>query len=148
MKILKTQITINASPQKIWQVLKALNLYATWNPFIIYGNGQFEAGGKFSFILKAPGEKPKLFRSRFKKIEENSELRWLKRALFPGIFDTEHIITLQQTTSGETQLHYHQHFSGLLSRWFFNRLEYSYLAGMKKMNQALKELCEQEKGSE
>lgn len=78
MKELKTKITIQATPDKIWRILQDLKFYATWNPFIIYAAGQVSKGKKFSFILKAPGEKPKFFRSIFKEIKENKELRWLK----------------------------------------------------------------------
>ena len=144
MKELKTKILIKASPEKIWSILHDLKYYATWNPFIIYANGQVSKGKKFSFILKAPGEKPRFFRSIFKEIKENTELRWLKTALLPGIYDIEHVIRLKPSESGETLLEYHQRFSGLVGRFYFNRFEFSYLAGMKKMNQALKELCEEE----
>ena len=146
MKELKTKITIQATPDKIWRILQDLKFYATWNPFIIYATGQVSKGRKFSFILKAPGEKPKFYRSIFKEIKENKELRWLKRALLPGLYNVEHIFKLSPQESGETLFEYHQQFSGLVSGFYFNRFEYSYLAGMKKMNQALKEICEEEKG--
>lgn len=144
MKELKTQISIKATPEKIWHILEDLKFYATWNPFIIYADGLFTEGKKFSFILKAPGEKPKFFHSVFKDIKQNKELRWLKRTVFPGLYDVEHIFKLSPKEGGETLFEYHQQFSGLVSGFFFNRFEYSYLAGMKKMNKALKELCETE----
>ncbi|MHB2148672.1 SRPBCC family protein [Calditrichota bacterium LG25] len=144
MKTIKATIVIKASPHKVWQILRDINTYTFWNPFIIYGRGEFAVGKKFSFILKAPGEKPKFFKSIFKKIEENKEVRWLKKSLLPGFYNVEHLITLNFSSEDETTLEYRQHFSGLLAWWFFDRLEYSYMAGMKKMNQALKEMCEQE----
>ncbi len=142
MRRLFTKIEIETSPQKIWEILQDVNFYATWNPFIIYARGDFVQGAKFTFILKAPGEKPKLFKSHITSIEKQREFRWLNSALLPGILNIEHIFRLTPIESDRTRFEYEQHFSGIMGRFLFNRLEYAYLAGMKKMNKALKELCE------
>ncbi len=146
MREIKTQIVIKSDIEKIWQKLSQINVYTFWNPFIIYARGTFEKGKKFSFIIKAPSEKPKFFKAFFNAISKPKEISWIKRSLIPGIFNIEHRITLKPISESETRMEYKQVFSGLLGRWFFNRFEYSYLAGMKKMNKALKEACEQEKG--
>lgn len=33
-KEIKTEIVINASPEKIWAILKDFDKYPAWNPFI------------------------------------------------------------------------------------------------------------------
>ncbi len=46
MKELRTEIEIQAAPDKLWQVLTSLDKYSEWNPFIRQAIGKAKVGEK------------------------------------------------------------------------------------------------------
>ena len=46
MKELRTEIEIQASPEKVWAILTDLSKYPEWNPFIHKAIGQAKVGEK------------------------------------------------------------------------------------------------------
>lgn len=54
MKEIKTEITINASPSRIWKILMEFDRYPGWNPFIKSIAGQPIKGSKISARLEPP----------------------------------------------------------------------------------------------
>ncbi|NOX88726.1 MAG: SRPBCC domain-containing protein [Calditrichaeota bacterium] len=143
MRTIFTELIIDAPIEKVWAALSDFSQYATWNPFIIYAKGTLQPGKKISVIVKAPGEKPRLFKPKIIKVTEGKEFRWLGKMLLPGVFDVEHIFCLSSVEENKTKFVHNEHFKGLLVPLLWGRLEWSTLAGFKKMNKALKDLCEQ-----
>ena len=45
---LTTFVDIDATPERVWQVLIDLPAYAEWNPFITSAEGEFVEGGRVS----------------------------------------------------------------------------------------------------
>ena len=70
MRVLETEIEINASAERVWKILTDLERY--------------------------PEGKGMVFKPTVLSAKENSELRWLGRLLFPGLFDGEHIFTISR----------------------------------------------------
>ena len=106
MKEVVTQIQINASPAKVWQVLTANEQWATWNPFITQSSGAIVVGGKITNTMEMKGQKPMTFSPTVLKADGPSsasgqaELRWLGRLWLPGIFDGEHYFKLEAKDGG------------------------------------------------
>lgn len=46
MKELRTEIEIQASPDKVWEILTNLDQYPDWNPFIHHAIGAAKLGEK------------------------------------------------------------------------------------------------------
>jgi uncharacterized protein YndB with AHSA1/START domain len=46
MKELRTEIEIQASPEKVWQILTDLDKYSEWNPYIHHAIGKALLGEK------------------------------------------------------------------------------------------------------
>ena len=44
METIETTETIEAPPERVWQILTDLDSYPDWNPFIIEGSGQVTEG--------------------------------------------------------------------------------------------------------
>lgn len=44
--LLKTEIIINSTPEKIWTILTDFKNYPNWNPFVTSLTGDFEVGKK------------------------------------------------------------------------------------------------------
>ena len=52
MKELCTEIDIQASPEKVWQVLTNLEKYPEWNPFIHHAIGSAKVGEKVDITFR------------------------------------------------------------------------------------------------
>ena len=141
MKFLKTEIKINASPERVWSILTDLEKYAEWNPFIKKAKGTVRAEQRLEVLISPPNGKEMLFKPVVKSVIENSEFIWLGRFLFPGIFDGEHIFNLE-SLDGQTLLVQKENFRGILVPMMWNSLDTDTRAGFELMNKALKQRAE------
>ncbi len=76
------------------------------------------------------------------KAEPNRELRWLGHLWIRGLFDGEHIFTIEPL--GVNRVHFIQRelFNGLLVPIFSHSLEKNTKRGFEEMNRALKAKAE------
>lgn len=138
-KKIETEITIHASPEKIWKILTNFQDYPTWNPFITNIQGSVEEGNQIQVTIEPKGGKGMVFKPVVLSKKENKELKWLGKLLFRGVFDGEHRFELIDHKNGTTRLIQSEQFSGFLVPFFnFD----STAAGFNMMNQKLKELAE------
>jgi hypothetical protein len=100
MREVVTEIQINATPEKVWEVLTANEQWYVWNPFITKSEGIIMVGHKLKNTMVMKGQKPMTFKPTVLKAEPERELRWLGRLLMPGIFDGEHYFKLEASGSG------------------------------------------------
>ena len=142
MKELKTEILINASPQKIWDILVDFNNYQEWNPFIKSITGNVVVGNKIKVRLEPPEASGMTFNPKVLVFEEYKELRWLGNLLFPGLFDGEYKFELVDNGNGTTTFKQSEKFSGILVPLFRKMLDINTANGFNLMNQKLKELAE------
>jgi len=130
---IKTEILINATPDKVWQVLTDFKSYAEWNPFIKSLTGTVQKGEAIHVAIDGMKFKPKVL--VFKTAQE---LRWLGHFFFKGIFDGEHHFILEDNKDGTTTFKHGEKFSGILFSLMKNKIIKDTTAGFIKMNEALK----------
>jgi uncharacterized protein YndB with AHSA1/START domain len=58
MKELKTEILINTTPQKVWEILVDFKRYHEWNPFIKSITGNVVVGSKITARFPEAGIDP------------------------------------------------------------------------------------------
>jgi uncharacterized protein YndB with AHSA1/START domain len=75
MKELRTEIEIQASPEKVWQVLTDLDKYPEWNPFIHHAVGTAKMGKKVDITFRS-GSKDMTLHCTVIREEPNRELCW------------------------------------------------------------------------
>jgi len=141
MKLLKTEIQINASPEKVWSVLTGLDEYSSWNPFIKEAKGKVKQGEQLKVLIAPPGKNAMTFKPIVKSVVKYREFSWLGRFLLPGIFDGEHIFTITENNKG-CLLVQKEKFSGLLVPLMWHSLEKNTRRGFELMNSALKQRVE------
>jgi hypothetical protein len=139
---IKTEITINASPQKVWAIFSDFENYPMWNPFIKSIKGDSKVGSKISIVLEQKNKKQMHFKPKILALEPNKEFRWLGHLLFSGLFDGEHIFELIDNGNGTTTFKQSEIFKGLLIFLFTKKKMADTKAGFEAMNQKLKELAE------
>jgi hypothetical protein len=140
---LTAEIEVQASAERVWEVLTDLAAYQEWNPFIIEASGQAVAGSRLDLRLRPPGRRPTRFRPEVLEAEPGRKLRWLGRVLVPGLFDGEHSFTIHPTGSGRVRVTQHEEFRGLLAPMLLALIAEPTLEGFHLMNRALKNRVEQ-----
>ena len=136
-KHIKTEITIAASLEDVWNILTDFKNYSQWNPFIKSIEGDVKVG---QFIkINAGGM---VFKPEVLVFEKQKELRWLGRLLIKGLFDGEHIFQLIDNKNGTITFKHEEKFSGLLVGMFSKKLDTETKDGFQEMNKRLKTMAE------
>ncbi len=138
MKALRTEIEIQASSQRVWQILTDFANFPKWNPFIRQASGEPRKGMRLEMFLQPSGAKGMTFRPEVLKAEPNRELRWLGHLIVPGLFDGEHIFTIESLGTNRVRFVQSEIFTGLLVPLFMLWLHKETLRGFEEMNHALK----------
>ena len=141
MPEIRTQIEIDASPQRVWSILTDFSSFPEWNP-LMRVDGIPREGSGLRLRIGPPGKKPMEFKPMVTRVVQDQELRWLGRLVLPGIFDGEHIFQIESGGDGKVQLIHQENFTGLLIPFFWKRLDSDIRRGFEDMNQALKTRAE------
>ena len=139
---IKTEITINATPEKVWKILTNFDEYPNWNPFIKSIEGQVAIGEKITVRIEPPEAKGMTFKPKILTFGENRELSWLGHLLFPGLFDGNHKFELIDNGNGTTTFIQSEKFKGVLVPFFKKQLKNNTKNGFIEMNKKLKEIAE------
>src|SRR4029453_4295080 len=91
---LRTEIEIQASPDRVWEALTDFAAYPDWNPFIVQATGQPVPGSRLELQMRLPGRRPMAFRPEVLEAAPARRLRWLGRLLVPGLFAGDHTFAL------------------------------------------------------
>jgi len=142
MKELYTEIEINASPEKVWQVLTDFDRFKDWNPFIRSIQGKLQTGSKLAVHLKPPGGREMTVHPKILRCEPGHELRWLGRILVRGLFDGQHTFKIEPLGPNRVRFIQREKFAGMLTPFFGRTLNDQTKRGFNQMNQALKALAE------
>jgi hypothetical protein len=143
MKELRTEIEIQAPAERVWQLLTDFASFPQWNPFIRRASGEAKTGVRLEVRIQPSGARGMTFRPTVLKAEPNRELRWLGRLLIPGLFDGEHIFTIEPLGANRVRFVQQEIFTGLLVPLFARGLDADTRRGFEEMNQALKVRAEQ-----
>lgn len=143
VKEIKTEILMDATPDKVWAILTKFENYPNWNPFIKSINGDVKVGNKITVRIKPPEGKGMTFNPKILAFETNKELSWLGHLLFKGLFDGEHKFELIDNRNGTTTFRQSERFKGIFVPLFNKGLVNNTKRGFEKMNKKLKGLAEQ-----
>ncbi|MGK0366573.1 MAG: hypothetical protein ACI85O_003648 [Saprospiraceae bacterium] len=136
MREIKTEIIINANPEKIWKVLTDNAAYSSWNPFIVSMEGTLTKGNIIKNTMISKGKK-QVFKPIILAFEENEKLEWLGR-LPLGMFNGQHYFILEKVKENQTKFIHGENFSGWLRGLIMSQIGEDTRANFVKMNVALK----------
>ena len=137
MKEIKTEIEIDSTPERVWEVLADLSSYSEWNPFVTRAKGDLKLGERIEILVQVPGGRALKFTPRVLEVEPNRALRWLGTLLIPGLFNGEHIFRIEPLGEGRSRFLHGEKFTGLLIPFMGGTLE-KVKKGYVLMNEALK----------
>ena len=141
LRTIETEITIDATPERVWSVLSDFGAYPDWNPFIRRIDGEAAVGERIEVNLQLADSKPKTFRPRVEAFDPPRELRWLGSLGFPGIFDGAHQFRIEPTGGGTRFVH-REEFRGVLAGLILRFIGAKTSSGFEAMNTALKQRAE------
>jgi hypothetical protein len=143
---LTSHVDIDATPERVWQVLMDLPAYAEWNPFLSGAEGTFAVGG--SPVMRVPAAHPLLRVTLRPTVLEVTPPRRLRLRLrmtrigLPGMLDAEQTVTLIPRDDGGVRLWHEARFSGVLVPLLTRSLNRDRSPAYLAMNDALKERVE------
>ena len=142
---LTTFVDIDATPERVWQVLTDLPAYAEWNPFITQADGAVVVGERLSVrVPPVNAFVASTLRPTVLEVVPCRRLRlWsrLDRLALPGLFHVELTWTIRDQDNGVRLWHQDQ-FGGLLAPLLFGSLNRHRLSSFNAMNAALKQRVE------
>ncbi len=142
MRVLRTEVSIQASPAVIWRILTDFAAFPHWNPFIRRITGEALVGQRLTVQLTPPNQGGVTFQPRVKEVEPERAFAWRGQLALPGLFDGEHRFELEPGSGGRTRFLHWERFSGLLVPLMWGRVAPNTRAGFDAMNEALRDRAE------
>jgi hypothetical protein len=140
---LHTNIPIQATPQRVWEILTDFAAYPAWNPFVPRISGPVAPGSRLDVQLQPRGGRGMRMRPTVLAAAPSRELRWLGHLAVPGLFDGEHGFRIEPLGTDCVRFIQEERFSGLLAPLVLRLVERSTRQGFEAMNLALKARAEQ-----
>lgn len=138
-KTIQTQINIQATPEKVWNILTNTKAYSSWNPFIESLEGDLAIGKRIKVQIRVPEKSAMVFTPKILEFQPNKKLEWLGNFILPGIFDGQHSFEIIDHKNGSVTFIQNEVFKGILAS-IYNTEQAK--KGFELMNQKLKELAE------
>ena len=142
MKELRTEIEIQATPEKVWQVLTELDKYPEWNPFIYQAVGKARVGEKVDITVRS-GSKEMTLHCTVVRAEPNQELCWKYHVALPVLFNGEHSFIIEKIENDSVRFIDREIFKGLLVATQAKNIDTQSRQGFEAMDKALKARAEQ-----
>ncbi len=111
---LNTEIEINASAQRVWDILTDFARYPEWNTFIPRISGTVEENAKLFFMFTTPFGVRSPAIGRMLKVTPQKELRWAGQLPIPGLIRAEHYHIIEPLSPTRIRFIHGEIFTGLL----------------------------------
>jgi hypothetical protein len=141
-KSITTEIIINTSKEKVWQILTDFPNYSTWNPFIVNIKGDLTTSNRLAITLVS-STKRYVFKPKVLSIVPNQYFDWLGKLFIRGLFDGHHYFEIDELSASQVKLIQGEHFSGILSNYILKKIGNETRNNFVKMNGALKAKAEE-----
>jgi len=140
-RTIDTWIDIEASPDRIWDVLVDFPKWSTWNSFIPLVEGILQEGQTLKIQVNPPGLKTMTFRPKIFSLTQNKEIIW--GGSFLGIvYRGEHLFLLESLNENRTRFRQIERFHGPMVLFMGSMIKKT-KKGYHQMNIALKNRVEE-----
>lgn len=139
---IRTEIIINASKERVWELLTDFRHFPAWNPFMVSVEGEAVAGARLRNTVMNKG-KAFVFKPMVLVSDAPNKLEWLGSLFVKGLFDGRHYFEIEEVSPGQVNLKHGEVFTGILSTQIFKKIGTDTRNNFIRMNNALKQLAEQ-----
>jgi hypothetical protein len=140
-KSIKTEIVINASREKVWEVLTDFKKYPDWNPFIRSISNELKEGGRLKILLQN-GENQMAFKPKILQVQSGRSFDWMGSLFIKGLFDGHHYFEIEELSPNQVLFRHGEDFSGILSNMILKKVGERTRNGFVRMNEELKKRAE------
>jgi hypothetical protein len=141
MKELVTEIDIEATPSRVWQVLTDFEKHSDWNPFMTKVSGKAVKGERVDVTLPNPQGGTMVISPTILAVDNERELRWLGRAE-GNTFNGEHSFIIRPTSQRSVHFVQSEKFTGSMVPMLEGWLDTAVRKHFEEMNRALKDRAE------
>jgi hypothetical protein len=141
MKELLTNIEINASPSRVWQVLTDFERHQSWNPFIKKIIGKPVKDAKLEIHMPDPRGGTMVISPTILVAEKDRELRWLGKSE-GDVFNGEHHFLIEPVGENKVIFTQSEKFTGSMVSQLESWIDTALKSNFEAMNKALKERAE------
>jgi hypothetical protein len=138
---IKTQILINASKERVWDVLTDIDAWGLWNPFIPGISGGLGPGDPIRLSVKALRGFTIDLSARISRVEPYHYLSWSGPDI-PFIFGNEHFFEINPAGPSKTLFIHGEIFSGLVGFFMHAVIKVGFSGLYHAMDTALKRRVE------
>jgi hypothetical protein len=139
MRVLSSETTIDAPPERVWAELMDFEAWPDWNPFLQV-EGAAAVGSTLRVRLQPPGSRATTLRPKVVANQPQQRFAWLGHLGIRGIVDGRHTFEFEPAPGG-TRFVQHEEFTGLAVFLLWPVLRKAE-AGFVTMNASLKERSE------
>lgn len=137
-----TEIEIEATSARVWEVLTDFAAYSHWNPFVVQIEGKPVVGAQLKAVIKPEGSKGMAFTPTVVEATIEREFRWRGTLISAAIMEGEHRFCIEPGENGRVRFVQAESFRGIFAPLILALIRTSTLAGFNAMNRALKERAE------
>jgi hypothetical protein len=112
--------------------------FPNWNPFVRRASGTVKQGERIEVYLQPPDGPGMTIKPTLTEVVPNRELRWLGHTVIPGLFDGEHIFTIEALEADGVRFIQREVFGGILASPVLRLIGENTMRGFQAMNKALK----------
>ena len=134
-------IGINATVDKVWQLVGDFAGWERWNPLYVQTSGTAQVGETVHFTVSLEGMKPQKGSATVTAVKPPSLLEYQTRA-FGGLVKASRYIEIRPLGADRCTVLNGEHMGGLLGWLVYLAAGEKVRLGMKGMNEALKALAE------
>jgi len=138
MSEVRTEITIEAPVERIWELLTDFGLYPHWNPLFQRATGRMHAGEQLELVVSLPEIGPFVVRPKMLAVEPEARFCWQHTLLFAGIFTWKYCAELEILAPNRLKYIQSSEFGGILAPLFNLGLRASVAGGLGQMNEAIR----------
>jgi hypothetical protein len=111
-KSYSVQRTINANPERIWELLTGVEDYPGWNPAVVSLRGQIAAGETIKLISAVNPKRT--FSLTVSDVDRPRQMRW-SDGMPLGLFKGVRTFSLRSREDGQTEFSMQEDYSGPLA---------------------------------
>lgn len=139
MPHIRTELTVAASPGRVWSILTDVRSWSEWTSILTHGRGLAAVGSPLSFRIRIPGLAPLPVMAKVVRADPERALIW--RGGAPGLLTGEHAFELREVPEG-TRIFHHERFEGVLAGPLIGRVENKIERAYQLVNEDLRRRVE------
>lgn len=140
MQTLHKEIGVGAPAEAVWDVIRDLEGWSAWNPFMS-ASGRLAEGEQLHVAVKGAGGNAFRLHPTVVAMDDGREFRWAWRAL-GGLLRAEYGCRVVPEDVGRCRFEQFQMFRGFLAGAFLSRRRKALETGFEAMNRMLKREAE------